>query len=222
MLLAYFMALERSSAVSQVQGATGLNGASLEWLRNGEVLCTFGAAGEELIHADSHSLREFALQFHKVVHAASSQCTVLPFRFPTFFPHPDAIRRFLEQHSSSYAAELRRLDGTVQMELHLARSNGKSFSSGAEYLRSRQEWTSRIKHLRDRVAALPGVQEERHASLSTEERIYVLLSRAALEDFRASVKTWQHSDKLRVSGPWPPVAFVRYQSTTKMDTEAGS
>jgi hypothetical protein len=212
MLLAYFMRLVRpEDAHEDTQSGTGLNNTSLHRLISGDLVCVYSEASEDLLQAAPDLLRKRALEFHKIVQSEFTDQTILPFRFPSLFPNAEAIRRFLDTYSPAYVAELHRLQGLVQAELHIPRPAPAGPSSGAEYLRSRRAWTEQIAYLRDRLQKFPDVREIQHSELVREDRIFVLLPRASMGWLKSEVTSWSDLPRLRFSGPWPPLAFVKYQ-----------
>lgn len=212
MLLAYFMRLAQpEDAQENREYRNGLNNTTLQRMSSGDLACVFSEASEDLIQAAPDMLRNRALEFHKLVQAEFASHTILPFRFPSLFPNAEAIRRFLDTYSPAYVAELHRLQDLVQAELHIRRPTESAHSSGAEYLRSRRAWADQISSLRDRLHRFPDVREIQHSELVQEDRIFVLLPRASLGWLKSEVTSWNDLPRLRFSGPWPPLAFVKYQ-----------
>jgi len=212
MLLAYYMRLAQpEDGQENRQDRTGLNNTTLQRMVCGNLVCAFSEASDDVIQAAPELLRRRALEFHRLVQAEFVSQTILPFRFPSLFPNAEAIRRFLDTHSPAYVAELHRLQDLVQAELHIPRRAESKHSSGTEYLRSRRAWADQISSLRDRIQRFPDVREIQHSELVREDRIFVLLPRASIGWLKSEVTSWSDLPALRFSGPWPPLAFVKYQ-----------
>jgi hypothetical protein len=165
------------------------------------------------IEADDTSLRgewkEGALEFHAALNSLFQQATIIPFRFPTVLRSGAELSRFVQRSAHAFREELERLQGLVQMEAVLewpAASTAKA-PSGTAFLQARQ---SRAREQADRVEMLrtaAGDLALRVESISSGDRLRVcfLVLRERAEEFAKRLRT---DPSCRVTGPWPPSAFV--------------
>lgn len=117
----------------------------------------------------------------QVVEAAMAAATVLPVRAATALEDAHAVRALLRARRDPFVSDLRRLDGMVELAVHV---------SGAP-----------VPDELAAAAASSAVERDRGAYLLPSDRIDAFLqSVAAIEA--------DHETPMVVTGPWPPYTFA--------------
>ena len=171
-----------------------------------------------------------AREHARVIAAAFSRSTVLPFRFGTCFDDDDALRRSVRSNQRQFLANVERLRGKAEMHLKVLvddtcpeKDNRSAQAAGQAYLSQLRQSATRQRERQSRARAL-SVQMHR-MFLPLEEEITckrtvagkMLLDIAHLVDKKTveryqnkySSATLQLKDcAMQLSGPWPPYHFV--------------
>ena len=98
--------------------ATGVRGMPVHLVAAGALQC-FVSHFESGSMEGKATIREAALEFHRIVQELFRQAAVVPFRFPTILADEDEISVFLAEHSEEYENALSRLRDAVQMEIRI-------------------------------------------------------------------------------------------------------
>ncbi len=165
------------------------------------------------------SSKESALRFHEVLREIFNQAAIIPFRYPTMVDDETALRAFLDEHALKFLAALERLRGMVQMEIRVSwNPDSESNSvvaekqSGGEYLRAKQRRESLMKILCAAIRSCVDawVMDWRQRPSSQGVRIFALVARGAVEDFKSALARLPVGPEwlVRASGPWPATEFI--------------
>jgi hypothetical protein len=150
-----------------------------------------------------------ALRFHAVAGDLFRQATIIPFRFPTLLPSKTELEDFIRFHRGAFAADLKRLAGTVQMDVTVAVTAAPGAHSGTDYLEQRRERRrllhDAVQQIRTAVGGLTLATAERE--IIDGIRLFFLLSRDHRDRFIQAVAQ-SGVRGLRTTGPWPPTAFL--------------
>ena len=150
-----------------------------------------------------------ALRFHAVAGDLFRQATIIPFRFPTLLPSKTELEVFIRLHRGSFAADLERLAGTVQMDVTVAVTAAPGAHSGTAYLERKREQSrllrDAVQQIRTVVGGLTLATAERE--ITDGIRLFFLLSRDHRDRFMQAVAQ-SGVRGLRTTGPWPPTAFL--------------
>jgi len=159
------------------------------------------------------TLKQSALEFHRVVSSLFEQTTVLPFRFPTLLVDVDELASHLATNAGEYLHTLRRLRGMVQMEVRISSSAVEpSRASGTQYLRDRQGRQVALRNtaleIRSQTQGLLTDWRERETKKGWQ--CYALIGKSSVNNFAEMVRCLKAPDSMqfRVSGPWPPTEFI--------------
>src|SRR4051812_1174225 len=192
--------------------AEGVGGAVLEHVVEPPVMAWFSEG-----KLAPGTPKEDVLAFHRVVEALFRRGPVVPFRFPTTLPDARALETWLAANAKAVAAELERLAGMVQMELHIPAAAsaavpiaaGKA-ASGREYLEARSEAQRALHAIAEDARAAVGelAAEWRERETRAGVRCYALVARGREKDFVARIGANKRDGNIRVSGPWPPAEFL--------------
>lgn len=158
--------------------------------------------------------------------AAQGQC--LPMRFATVLESEAELRDMIAEHEDSWARQLQRLAGHVEMIVHLepeaqpapvlaGSAPDETELSGTEYLRQRaaehHAHDARLQSLADRIG--PALREHRPLRAVRGERLALLVAADRTEEVRAAAALWAQEKgeaEPEVTGPWPPFSFVEQSS----------
>jgi hypothetical protein len=212
-LLAYCLAEARRAINVPL---TGVQDAALQQISEAALQCFISdyrppSAGED------QDIERLALAFHRVLKDIFGQVAIIPFRFPTLLQDESEVRSLLRERSEDYSRSLARLRDSVQMEVQLRLSGEPSpaqvGSSGARYLRERQERRQRLAitadELRRQLAphATDWLQRETAQGL----RCYALTQRSSVPEFLRQLEHSQISSEVlaRATGPWPTTEFLK-------------
>lgn len=189
----------------------GVQGAAVEQVCDSG-LCCFYSRIEQLV-SDPASVKDSALQFHKVVSSVFAQAAVVPFRFPTLVADVDELTSHLRQHAAEYRDALVRLRGMVQMEVRISTAPPVAArESGTQYLRDRQERHSRLHdaahNVRNRTQSILADWRERDTNKGVH--CYALVPRTQVMKFQEMVRSVEAPNGLHVTvtGPWPATEFI--------------
>lgn len=210
-LLAYCV-MEVAAAAEKP--ASGVGGIEVEELQEGGLRCLFsGLASQEAL--SRLPAVEAALAFHRTLQAVLTQATVIPFRFPTLVENEEELRRDLRENGSRYAEALARLREMVQMEVRISVPEGtraaQQPASGREYLLGRRAQAGVVANAAQqfRQATREWVEEWREHRTGEGVRCYALVRREAVAGFQEAAQALAASvPGARMSGPWPPAAFL--------------
>jgi hypothetical protein len=188
-------------------------GASLPVGMQGERLRIVKSAGCALAVADARAMLEPAvenlLEFDGVIRAlAELSEAILPARFGAVSATVASLKAEMAERAGDLSAALDSVAGRVQMTVRIpagptAGPKGSGGTGrGANYLNTRAAAASppAAKKMRTAVAGL--VRDERIEAGSAATSVYHLIDRSDVAAYLARLKG------LRVSGPFPPYAFV--------------
>lgn len=163
--------------------------------------------------SDAASIKQAALDFHKVVSEIFEQATVIPFRFPTLVADIAELTSHLSDNAAKYSEALHRLRGLAQMEVVISAAPSEpSRASGTQYLRDRQEQQAALRgvaaSVRSKTQNVPKGWRERETNRGW--RCYALLSKPQASQFAEMVRCMKAPAglQLRVTGPWPATEFI--------------
>lgn len=174
-------------------------------------------ANPEACLGDAESLKKAASQFQQVLRQILASTTPLPFPFPTLLESADAMEERLAAERELYRAALERIGDAVQYEIIASWTAEEQADlatpvSGREYLKRRQESTGRIAAVNSKLKSVTvgSVREWRARQERKTHRWFALVPRDRREQFLASLRSAGPSEgvRLRLSGPWPPSAFI--------------
>jgi Gas vesicle synthesis protein GvpL/GvpF len=158
-------------------------------------------------------LRETAEQFHRVQRELFRSHPIVAFRFPSILDSLESLRQHIESRGQQYQRLLCRFASTAQMDIVTSYLGSQSpHSTGAEYLRQRQQRHRQIREfttrLRSQVAPL--TKAWRQDSTANGLRCFALVERKCVEEFNTLARRVSVPAELsvRVSGPWPVAAFL--------------
>lgn len=159
------------------------------------------------------SLRQSAVDFHKVISHMFSQGAVVPFRLLSVFENRQAMVDFITMHHANFVADLERLHNLVQMECVLYPAPDRNARvSGKDYLEKRAGVLHRAEHCVEQItAALKPVSRGIRVRESNKgSRIFILVERGNEPRFREIAHEIPVPEQLsrRTSGPWPPSEFL--------------
>ena len=165
-------------------------------------------------------VREGALAFHQVLEAVFGSTAIIPFRFPTVVAGARQLREHLDARASLYAMRLERFRTSVQLEAlviysgEVSRSGG--MTSGAEYLRERQETMAAARHAAEKLqaAVAPLASEWRTRIVGKGIRSFAVVERQLVTEFKERARNLllPPGVTVRVSGPWPATEFLDLSS----------
>src|SRR5581483_2241061 len=167
----------------------------------------------ESLAPEPATLKQSALEFHRVVSSLFEQTTVLPFRFPTLLVDLDELASHLAAHAGEYLEMFRRLRGMVQMEVRISSSAQEpSRASGTQYLRDRQGRQEELRKtaLEIRTQTQGLLQDWRERETKNGWQCYALIGKSAVKSFAEMVRCLKApaGEQFGVSGPWPPTEFI--------------
>jgi Gas vesicle synthesis protein GvpL/GvpF len=151
--------------------------------------------------------RQSALEFHRVIASIFRQTAVVPFRFPNLLQTREELEAHLRANSHKYKSFLERTCDAVQMEIAPASTASppgvEIGKSGTEYLREKQQRSGAMTELSQSV--LENCKELVLDSRTSDSRVYLLVRRTAIDDFRERLSSLK---EIRISGPWPAAEFL--------------
>src|SRR5450756_2301856 len=174
-------------------------------------------ANPETCLGSSESLKKAALQFHQVLREILATATPIPFRFPTLLESEDGIEQQLAAEQELYRAALERIGDAVQYEVVGSWAEDEQADlatpvSGREYLKRRAQETERIAAIDSKLKSVTAgsVREWRARQERKSHRWFALVPRESRDRFIAALRSAGASEgvRLRLSGPWPPAAFI--------------
>jgi len=191
----------------------GVGGATLEELREGGLRCVYSRFASQEALSSIPAVKS-ALAFHEVLQFLLRQAAVVPFRFPTVVEDEQQLANYLKEHRAQYGEALSRFRQLVQMEIHIPGEKRveRQAASGGEYLRERQAQAGSLAAAAAsfREQTKEWVAEWREQPTGQGMRCYALIDRDAVEGFRqAALGLSARFAGARVSGPWPPTAFLQ-------------
>jgi|SRR5689334_16239208 len=200
-LLAYCIVLDDGSATLPRQGVlstkvdvVGESGLS--------ALCS----EMERSSISANNFQQAALEFHRVLREVFAQTAVVPFRFPTWLS-PEEMSAHLQKESLRYKTFLVEHADHVQMEVRVMRQESaiQKGTTGSEHLRARAAQLRKVNEQASEIKNLVGDNALQWREQETPDgvRLYALVSRASIEDFREKLKR----ASLPVTGPWPATEF---------------
>lgn len=174
-------------------------------------------ADPETCFGDAESLKKATLQFRQVLREILAIITPISFHFPTLLESADIIEQYVGTRRELYCAALVRIGDAVQYEIVASWAMDEQADlatpvSGREYLKRRQELTSRTAAVDNKLKCVTAdsVREWRERQERKTHRWFALVPRDRREQFIASLRGAGPSEgvRLRLSGPWPPSEFV--------------
>jgi hypothetical protein len=194
-------------------GIRGLAGAPVEGIALGPMLAVVTRHPQL---PEGRSLD--ALWLHeRVVEALMAERAVLPMRFGTRLPDPDAVRAALAARQELLLDALDRVRGRVELAVRAIRppadaAAGAKPASGVEYLRARLHSARSAASLHEPLVAL-AVAAHRWPEHAPGEvlRASYLVDQPAVERFRRAVDRLQREHPeaaLLCTGPWPAYSFI--------------
>jgi hypothetical protein len=184
----------------------GVDGQRVEALKF-ETLCALYSEFAESAVV-SETLRERALEFHRVTASVFRQMALVPFRFPNVLKTCEELETHLQANLQKYESFLERTRDAVQMEIVLPDSSPTPVpvgtkTGGTEYLRARHQKSQAVSELARGV--LERVKDFALDSRTSNARVYLLVPRARIDELRSQLKGLQD---VRISGPWPAAEFL--------------
>jgi gas vesicle protein GvpL/GvpF len=184
----------------------GVDGEKVSAL-NVETLCALYSEFDDSALAPD-SLRQSALEFHRVLASVFRQVALVPFRFPNLLKTGDELEAHLRANLQKYQSFLERTRDAVQMEIVLPNPvpipvPAETKTSGSEYLRKKHQKSQAVTKLAN--AILEKIKDLALDTRSTGARVYLLVPRARIDELRAQLKDF---DEVRISGPWPAAEFL--------------
>lgn len=184
----------------------GVDGEKLSTL-NLETLCALYSEFDDSALAGD-TLRQRALEFHRVIASVFRQVALVPFRFPNLLRTREELEAHLRANLQKYQSFLERTRDAVQMEIVLPNPmptpvEVERKTGGSEYLRAKQQKSQAVTKVANAI-----VEKVRDLALdtrSTGSRVYLLVPRARIDELRAQLKDF---DEVRISGPWPAAEFL--------------
>jgi hypothetical protein len=168
-----------------------------------------------------------------VVEELMADRAVLPVRFGTVLSSERAAQDVVREHYASFAADLDRVRGRVEMGVRVLRSDEPAppppsearpaYATGRDYMLARMEEERGLRATREQAESLAAELHRPLARLATQTTQQVLstprllltaaylLDRERVADFRQEVETLSAaygSLCLLCTGPWPPYSFV--------------
>lgn len=178
-------------------------------IRSAEIK-TMASEGTALLYSaftpSPHSIKDDALAFHQTNEQIFKDRIVIPFRFPTTVENASAVHDFLSKHAAEYRAELERLRDFVQMDvvIHEQRQETLAAASGTDYLKRRQTELHSTESLLKQIQSAPSAKEWKQSRRPGVIKLSALVKRGDEDTFKQHVA----AETARVTGPWPPAAFV--------------
>jgi hypothetical protein len=181
--------------------STGIRNAPLRSIENEGVTLVFSH-----FTSDPNNIQQDALSFHQANNAIFKDRVIIPFQFPTTVPDESAVHDFLNKHAAEYRAELHRLHDFVQMDATVSEQREQSVeaSSGTDYLKHRQSELHATKSLLAEIQSAGAAQDWKQSRRPNTIKLSALVKRGDEAAFRQQLA----STKARITGPWPPAAFV--------------
>ncbi|HWO99044.1 MAG TPA: GvpL/GvpF family gas vesicle protein [Methylococcus sp.] len=235
----YLYALAEAPALSRGEAITGIGGAPVYSLAEGEVAVVLSDIGESRIRPE----RRHIAAHHQVLRHLLERGGILPMAFGIIADSPAAVLRMLKTYRRSFAEQLRRLAGKVEMGLRVTLDTPNVFESYVQrfpelqVLRDRMlqgggSREDKIELGRQFGQMLDGAREEAfekieevlapvcfeiHRNPVKEEKeianLACLVARDRLGDFEGAIdevaKRFDDDHVFRYSGPWPPHNFVK-------------
>ena len=184
----------------------GVDGERVEALKLESLCALYSDFDDSALAPDT--LRQSALEFHRVIASVFRQMALVPFRFPNLLKTREELESHLRANLQKYQAFLERTRDAVQMEIVLPNTSPapvsvESKTSGAEYLREKQQRSR--PHAEPSSALLEKIKELVLATKTTDMRLYLLVPRDQIEALRGHLNGFQ---EIRISGPWPAAEFL--------------
>ena len=169
---------------------------------------------------------ESVLAFGKAVEIIHQLTTIIPIRYGSLLPDQEAVIEHLTEKAEHYHQTLAELNGCDEMGIRLPMATPepnshptKKPTSGHEYLQSiRRKYAATEQAEKESAKldlALAGLYRKRcgEAGLFANQPMYLisyLVPRSQLDAFRAKLDNLLETgtDKVIVSGPWPPYNFA--------------
>lgn len=172
------------------------------------------------------------MAYRDVIDSCHRLYTVVPMRYGCIFPERVRLLSFLREHGAHYRGLLKELDGLVEMGIRVLGEEAKAFSQGlglgihvgdsrgagraflaarkVHYERSSDATTAQkafARHCRDAFSGLYAKCKVEHLHRLS---LYFLVPKGCIEAFQRTFHEMKTSvsEKLLLSGPWPPFNFV--------------
>lgn len=198
-----------------LDGASGLEGAPLEFVEQGGIIGVFSTHDQLEIKSEPDQL----WSHEHVIDHLMERAAVLPLRFGTALRDSEALRKVLDEDGTKFRLLLSRVRGCVELAVRvgLEASPAQAASGGSDYMRQRLAARERETEAADRVLAplrpLARATARRppQAGTATISESY-LVPRAAVAPFAAELKELQAQNpglSISCTGPWGPYSFVQ-------------
>jgi hypothetical protein len=204
-------------AATPVTGpAAGVGGITVEEIQDQGLRCFFSRLPSRETLSQIPAV-ESALAFHHTLQTLFSQAMVIPFRFPTVVEAEEELLRELREKAPRYSESLAQLRDMAQMEVHInepTQTTAEQAATGSEYLRSRQTRAGFMAAAAGqfRAATRHWTMAWRERPVKSGIRCYALVRREAIAEFQGAAQALLASlPGSRLSGPWPPVEFLRLE-----------
>src|SRR5438067_267829 len=120
----------------------GVDGERVEALKLESLCALYSDFDDSALAPDT--LRQSALEFHRVIASVFRQMALVPFRFPNLLKTREELESHLRANLPKYQSFLERTRDAVQMEIVLPNTSPapvsvESKTSGADYLREKQQ-----------------------------------------------------------------------------------
>lgn len=182
------------------------------------------------------------LAFQRAISVWHQHAAVLPARFGCLVRDEDALRSHLRARQSDYLDALQRIVGCVEMGVRVTlpaprpSMSAPDRTSGASFLRARQQHYARLESVDEHAAqiagrltsalapharqslTLPPKREEQALAV----RVAFLVERSELPAFRAALAALapEPAGRRTLLGPWPPFSFAPIASPDGADEVA--
>ncbi len=192
-------------------GVDGLPVLSLEY----EALAGVFSQGFSAPSFTGAPIKEYARQFHQVLHRIFESRAIIPFRFPTLMRDAEELTRHMRSNAPEYLRQLQKFGNAVQMDISVTFSDSlrvTSRTSGTEYLRGRKEESDELGKLAEVLHTKLGstTRDWRTRPVLNGLRVFALLDRESVVVFKGSLQNFAvpPSVSVRVTGPWPVTEFL--------------
>lgn len=195
-------------------GPQGLKDAPLELIEQGAIAGVYSTHDE----LDAKPDPDLLWAHERVIDHLIERAAVLPLRFGTVLPDPDALRGVMVDDGARFRLLLSRVRGCVELAVRvgMAPASATPPPGGTDYMRERLAARQRESDAADRVFAplRPLARATAHrpvqAGNTTVSESY-LVPHGAIEPFAAQVRALQAQNpslSISCTGPWGPYSFV--------------
>ena len=175
-------------------------------------------ADPETALADGAAKKNAELKFRQVLREVVTHFTPIAVPFPVVLADLEAVEKYMAEERAFYEDALARLGDTVQYEMIASwtaddQADLATPVSGREYLKRRQEAEERIAAIDNKLKSVTAgiVRDWRAHQERRNHHWFALVQRQDRDRFVAALRSAGPSEgvRLRLSGPWPPIEFVK-------------